>query len=84
MAKRVFNYLKGYTYSQDHWCNPKALFEIVLEEFDRLSGSEGPKLAIPNFQFLDDHEREFLARVATRGFMAGGLQRGQDLNLRHR
>ena len=84
MAKRVFNYLKGYTYSQDHWCNPKALFEIVLEEFDRLSGSEGPKLAIPNFQFLDDHEREFLARVATRGFMAGGLQHGQDLNLRHR
>ena len=84
MAKRVFNYLKGYTYAQDQWCNPKALFEIVLLEFDRLSGSEGPKLAIPYFQFLNDHEREFLARMATRGFMAGGLQRGRELNLRHR
>jgi len=84
MAKRVFIYLKGYTYSQDQWCNPKALFEIILEEFDRLTGSEGRKLATPHFQFLDDHEREFLARMATRGFMAGGLQRGQDLNLRHR
>ena len=54
----------------------RAVFEIVLEEFDRLTGSEGPKLAIPNFQFLDDREREFLGRMATRGFMSGGLLRG--------
>ena len=84
MAKRVFNYLKGYTYARDQWRNPKAVFEIILEEFDRLSGSEGSKLAIPHFQFVDDLEREFLARVATSGFMAGGLQRGRELNLRHR
>ena len=46
MAKRVFHYLKSYTYTQDHWCNPKAVFEIVLGEFDRLVRGE---FAIPNF-----------------------------------
>ena len=84
MVKRVLNYLKGYTYTQDQWCNPKAVFEIVLEEFDRLTGSEGSKLALPNFQFLHDHERKFLGRVATRGFTSGGLLRGRELNLRYR
>ena len=84
MAKRVFHYLTSYTYIQDHWRNPKAVFEIVLDEFDRLTGSEGPKLAIPNNQFLDDCEREFLARVVTRGFLSGGLLNDQELNLRYR
>ena len=84
MAKRVFDYLSCYTYTQDDWCNPKAVFEIVLNEFDRLSGSEGSKLAIPYFKFLDGYEREFLARVVTRGFLSGGLLRGQTLNLHYR
>ena len=84
MVKRVFNYLKGYTYTQDQWCNPKAVFETVLEEFDRLSGSEGSKLAIPHFQFVDDLERELLGRMATRGFMSGGLSHSREMNLRYR
>ena len=68
MARRVFNYLKRHTYTQDQWYSPKAVFEIVLEEFDRLAGSEGRHLAIPNFHFLDDHERQSLARNVTRRF----------------
>ena len=57
------------------------MFEIVLIEFDRLVHGQ---VAIPNFEFLDDYEREFLVRVATRGFLSGGLLRDQALNLRDR
>ena len=81
MAKRVFNYLKSYTYTRDHWCNPKAVFEIVLVEFDGLVRGE---FAIPNFKFIDDYEREFLARVVTRGFLSGGLLREREIILRDR
>ena len=81
MAKRVFHYLQSYTYAQDHWCNPKAVFEIVLAEFDRLGYGE---VAIPHFKFLDDYEQEFLARVVTRGFLSGGLLRDQEMILRAR
>ena len=81
MVKRVFDYLKSYTYTQDHGCNPKAVFEIVLGEFDRLASGE---VAIPSFKFIDDYEREFLARVVTRGFLSGGLLREQAMILRDR
>ena len=78
MAMRVFKYLKRYTYNQDHWCNPKAVFEIVLIEFDRLVHGQ---VAIPNFKFHDEYEREFLARVVTRGFLSGGLLREREMVL---
>jgi len=68
MAKRVLHYLRRHTDTQDQRYSPKAVFEIELIEFDRLAGSEGLHLAIPNFHFLDDHERVSLARKATRRF----------------
>ena len=83
VVKRDFNYLKSYTYTRDHWCNPKAAFEVVSSEFDLLTGAGCPKFAIPNFEFLDEYEREFLGRVVTRGFLSGGLLRGRELNLRY-
>ena len=78
MAMRVFKYFKRYTYNQDDWCTPKAVFEIVLIEFDRLVHGE---VAIPNFKFHDEYEREFLARVVTRGFLSGGLLREREMVL---
>ena len=42
------------------------------------------EVAIPNFKFHDEYEREFLARVVTRGFVSGGLLREREMVLRER
>jgi len=66
MAKRVFQYLRRHIDPQDQRYSPQVVFEIVLEELERLAGSEGRHLAIPNVHFLDDHERVSLSRKAIR------------------
>jgi hypothetical protein len=38
MAKRIFEYVSRFHFTDQQWCEPKAVFEAVLLEFDRLCG----------------------------------------------
>ena len=73
MVVRVFRYISQFTYTERDWCNPGAVFAAVQLEFGRLAGEEDKKLAIYGFAFIDEYERDFLARTATRAFMSHGV-----------
>jgi hypothetical protein len=81
MAKRLFRYISRFTFTEQQWCEPKAVFEAVQMEFDNLCGRHGTKLQIHGFAFADEYEREFLARTITTSFLAHGLSysRSHDL-----
>ena len=81
MAKRLFGYISRFTFTDQQWCQPRAVFEAVQMEFDNLCGRHGTRLQIHGFAFADEYEREFLARTITTSFLAHGLSysRSHDL-----
>ena len=52
---------------------PGAVFAAVQLEFGRLAGEDVKRLAIPWFEFTDQYERDFLARMVTRAFISHGV-----------
>jgi len=78
MAMRIFRYISGFTYTEEQWCEPKAVLEAVLTEFDHLCGKHGGNTGIKGFKFVDEYEREFLARMITRAFLAHDLCYGRS------
>ena len=56
----------------------KAVLEAVLIEFDHLCGAHGTKTGIHGFAFADEYERDFLARMITRAFLAHDLCYGRS------
>ena len=78
MAMRVFRYISRLTYTEEQWCEPKAVLEAVLIEFDHLCGKYPGNTCIKGFEFADDYERDFLARMITRAFLAHDLCYGRS------
>ena len=78
MAMRVFRYISRFTYTEEQWCEPKAVFDAVLIEFDHLCGKYHGNTGIKGFEFADDYERDFLARMITRAFLAHDLCYGRS------
>jgi hypothetical protein len=78
MAMRIFRYISRFTYTEQQWCDPKAVLEAVLIEFDHLCGIHGRKTGIHGFAFADEYERDFLARMITRAFLAHDLCYGRS------
>ena len=78
MAKRVFRYISRFTFTEQQWCEPKAVFEAVQLEFDHLCGYHEKQYQIYGFEFVDEYEREFLARMITRAFLAHDLCYGRS------
>lgn len=81
MAKRVFEYISRFHFTEQQWCEPKAVLEAVLIEFDLLCGHHERKYQIHGFTFVDEQERQFLARVITRSFFAHGVSDGRSDDL---
>jgi hypothetical protein len=50
----------------------------VLKEFDHLCGKHGVNSCIKGFEFGDESERDFLARMITRAFLAHDLCYGRS------
>ena len=78
MAMRVFRHISRFTYTEEQWCEPKAVFDAVLIEFDHLCGKYHGNTGIKGFEFADDYERDFLARMITRAFLAHDLCYGRS------
>ena len=78
MAMRIFRYISGFTYTEEQWCEPKAVLEAALIEFDHLCGKHGGSTCIKGFEFVDEYERDFLARMITRAFLAHDLCYGRS------
>ena len=78
MAMRIFRYISRFTYTEEQWCDPKAVLEAVLIEFDHLCGIHGTRTGIHGFAFADEYERDFLARMITRAFLAHDLCYGRS------
>ena len=70
MAMRIFRYISGFTYTEEQRCEPKAVFDAVLIEFDHFCGKHFGNTCIKGFKFVDEYERDFLARMITRAFLA--------------
>ena len=81
MAKRLFKYISRFTFTEQQWCEPRAVFEAVQMEFDNLCGHHESHLQIYGFAFVDEYEREFLARMITTSFLAHGLSYGRSQDL---
>jgi len=81
MAKRIFEYVSRFHFTEQQWCEPKAVLEAVLIEFDLLCGHHEKKYQIYGFKFVDEQERQFLARVITRSFFAHGVSDGRSDDL---
>jgi hypothetical protein len=81
MAKRIFEYVSRFHFTDQQWCEPKAVLEAVLIEFDLLCGRHERKYQIHGFTFVDEHERQFLARMITRSFFAHGVSDGRSDDL---
>jgi hypothetical protein len=81
MAKRVFEYISRFHFTEQQWCEPKAVLEAVLIEFDLLCGRHEKKYQIYGFSFVDEQERQFLARMITRSFFAHGVSDGRSDDL---
>jgi hypothetical protein len=80
MAKRIFEYVSRFTFTEQQWCEPKAVLEAVLVEFDRLCGHHEKQHRIYGFEFVDEYERLFLARMITTTFLAHGVSHGRSLD----
>ena len=78
MAKRIYRYISRFTFTEQQWCEPKAVFEAVQIEFDNLCGYHDKQYHIYGFAFVDEYEREFLARMITTSFLAHGLSYGRS------
>jgi hypothetical protein len=78
MAMRIFRYISRFTYTEEQWCEPKAVLEAVLIEFDHLCGKYPGNTCIKGFEFADEYERDFLARMITRAFLAHDLCYGRS------
>ena len=76
MAKRIFRYISRFKFTEQQWCEPKAVFEAVQMEFDHLCGYHEKQYQIYGFEFADEYEREFLARMITTSFLAPGVSYG--------
>ena len=77
MAKRVFTFIdSGDNYTEDQWCHPRAVYQALQNEFIILTGRD--KRRIPNLQFIDDYERDFLASVIARAFISNGCLYGRS------
>ena len=70
MAKRVFEFLIQFDYSEKQWFSPSATYLVVQREFDFLMGKGHPKLMIHGFEFIDDYEKDFLAHMITGAFLS--------------
>jgi hypothetical protein len=81
MAKRIFEYVSRFHFTDQQWCEPKAVFEAVLLEFDHLCGYHDKQHRIYGFAFVDDYERLFLARMITTFFLAHGVSHGRSHDL---
>jgi hypothetical protein len=78
MPKRVYEYISRFHFTEQQWCEPKAVLEAVLIEFDHPCGNHGTKTGIHGFAFADEYERDFLARMITRAFLAHDLCYGRS------
>ena len=78
MAMRIFRYISGFTYTEEQWCEPKAVLDAALIEFDHLCGKHFGNTCIKGFEFVDEYERDFLARMITRAFLAHDLCYGRS------
>jgi hypothetical protein len=84
MAKRIFRYISRYKFTEQQWCEPKAVFEAVQMEFDHLCGYHDRQQHIYGFAFVDDYERLFLAKMITTSFLAHGVSHGRSRDLAYR
>ena len=75
MAMRVFEFLKGFDYSEKQWFSPSATYQVVQREFRILRwGLPGhQELKIHGFEFVDEYERDFLAHAITVAFLSEGV-----------
>ena len=73
MAKRVFEFLKKFDYSEKQWFSPSATYQVVQLELGFLMGEGHPLLKIHGFEFVDEYERDFLAHVITVAFLSEGV-----------
>jgi hypothetical protein len=73
MVLRVYRYVSQFTYTDRDWCNPAAVYAAVQLEFGILAGEGDRRLAIHGFQFIDQYERDFLARAVARAFISHGV-----------
>ena len=78
MAIRVFKYISRFTYTKEQRCQPKAVYEAAQIEFDLPLGRFGRKFQIHGLDFFDQYERDFLARMITRAFLAHDLCYGRS------
>jgi hypothetical protein len=78
MAKRIFEYVSRFHFTDQQWCEPKAVLEAVLIEFDLVCGRHERKYQIHGFTFADEQERQFLARMITTSFFAHGVSDGRS------
>ena len=78
MVKRVFTFINsGDRYTENQWCHPRVVYEAAQTEFSILIGSDR-ETRIPNLQFIDDYERDFLASMITRAFISNGCLYGRS------
>ncbi len=78
MAKRVFQFLVQFEYSEKQWFSPSATYLVVQREFDFLMGKGDRKWHIHGFQFIDEYEKDFLAHMITIAFLSEGVLHHRD------
>ena len=78
MAKRVFQFLRQFEYTEKQWFSPSATYLVVHREFDLLMGKGDPQLKIHGFHFIDEYEKDFLAHMITVSFLACGVLHSEE------